>query len=175
MTAEPDAPVEGHDGPYAAPIVTPQATVRPEWIDYNGHMNVAYYIVAMDGSLDWVLEHELGLGEGRVKRAERGPYTLQMHIHYLDEMLEGAAFYCRTRLLDHDAKRMHLFTEMVREADETVAATVEQLVINVDLTTRRSAPYPDWAQARLAGMAAAHAGLARPAQVGAILGIRRRG
>ncbi|MEO0999644.1 MAG: thioesterase family protein [Pseudomonadota bacterium] len=169
-----DEPMEGHDGPYATPLVTPTRTVLPEWVDYNGHMNVGYYILAMDGLLDHVLEHELGLGESRAARMRQGPFALQMHVHYLAELLEGQRFHLRFRLLDHDAKRMHFFAEMVEEAEGFVAATVEQLAMNVDLEARRGAPYPDWGQARLARMKAAHADLPRPPQIAAPIGIRRK-
>ena len=166
---------EGHDAPYAAPIDLPKREVPAEWIDYNGHMNVAYYVMAIDQALDRFLEDELGIGEMHVARVRQGPYALQSHIHYLDELLEEERFIVSVRLVDCDAKRMHLFVELLNAEGRTLAATCEQMLMNVDLDTRRSTPYPDWAQARMAAMLEAHSTLERPVQLGAPIGIRRKG
>lgn len=169
------APATGHDGPYDAPLALPGERVRPDWIDYNGHMNVAYYLLAFDHACDRMLEDHLGVGESFVAAARMGPYALQSSIHYLAELLEGEAFDFTALLLDCDAKRMHLMLEMRRAKDREVAATYEVLLMNVDLRERRSAPYPDWAQARMARMKEAHACIPRPPQCGKPLGIRRKG
>ncbi len=166
---------EGHDAPFDAPVTLAARQVPAEWIDYNGHMNVAYYTMAFDQALDDFLENELGIGEAHAARVRQGPYALQSHIHYLDELLEGESFVIRVRMIDHDAKRMHLFAELFNTDDDRLAATCEQMLMNVDLETRRSTPYPDWAQARMADMLAAHKVLEVPAQLGAPLGIRRKG
>ncbi|MBL4872668.1 MAG: thioesterase family protein [Rhodobacteraceae bacterium] len=165
-------PFEGHDGPYAAPVTLANRKVPAEWIDYNGHMNVAYYVMAIDQALDRFLEDELGIGEAHAARVRQGPYALQSHVQYLGELLEGVLFSVAVRMIDCDAKRMHVFVEL--RAGGAVAATCEQLMMNVDLETRRSTPYPDWAQARMAVMLKAHAALERPAQLGAAIGIRRK-
>lgn len=164
--------IEGHNGPYTAPVLMPVRRVPVEWIDYNGHMNVAYYTMALDQAIDLFLERELGIGEGHAARAHQGPYALQSHIQYLDEMLEGDSFTVAIRLIDYDVKRMHLFAEVFK--GDTLAATCEQMLMNVDLKTRRSAPYADWALQRLSQMLKDHQALDRPKQLGASLGIRRK-
>ncbi|WP_118135757.1 thioesterase family protein [Oceanicella sp. SM1341] len=157
------------------PFTAPEQTVEPGWIDYNGHMNVGYYSIAFDRAIEHFLTDALGVGEAWVAETGQGPYALQSHIHYLDELLEGAAFRVSFRLLDADAKRLHVFAEMTRVSDGALCATLEQLLMNVDLTTRRSVAYPEAAQARIAALCHAHAGLERPAQAGAPIGIRRKG
>lgn len=169
-----DEPVDGHDGPYDAPLVISGAKVLPEWIDFNGHMNVACYSVVFDLALKAFLQGELGIGEKFATRAGQGPYVLQGQIHYLAEMLVGEGYDVHIRLIDHDAKRLHIFFEMFSVNTGAASATCEQVLMNVDLTSRRSAAYPGWAVARIAAMAQAHAGLDRPAQLGAPLGIRRK-
>lgn len=169
-----DQPLTGHDGPYPAPVVVPDRVVQPEWIDYNGHMNVGYYGIAFDNALDVLLSEHLGVGVEHVEAAGQGPYVVQSHMHFLAEMLEGQRFSVRFRLLDHDAKRLHFFAEMVDDASGELCATQEVMVVNVDHGTRRSAPYPDWAQRRFARMKADHAGLPPAPQIGAPLGIRRK-
>ncbi len=157
----------------AGPIRTATQTVPPDWIDYNGHMNVAYYTMAFDRALDEVYDR-LGIGARLVESRRMGPMALQTQIHYLGELLEGTRFACDLRLLDADAKRVHVFLEMRNLDDgEALAATYESLTLCVDLAARRSAPFPDEPRARIERLLAAHRALPRPPQVGARLGIRR--
>ncbi|MEM1344135.1 MAG: thioesterase family protein [Pseudomonadota bacterium] len=160
------------DSAAPAPLITSEQRVLPDWIDYNGHMNVAYYTLAFDHALDEAYD-SVGVGPCLVKSHGMGPMALQTQIHYLDELLEGEAFTCRVMVLDADAKRVHVFAEMLK-GDGAVAATYESLTLNVDLNARRAAPFPEEAAARLQALKAAHAGLTRPRQVGAPLGIRRK-
>jgi acyl-CoA thioester hydrolase len=85
----------------------------------------------------------------------------------------GEEFCVRFRLIDHDAKRLHLFGDMVLVETGTICATQEIMVMNVDHGTGRSAAYPDWAIRRFEQMERDHCGLARPAQLGVPLQIRR--
>ncbi len=161
--------VEQYD---AKPIRTTARAVLPEWIDYNGHMNVAYYVMAIDQSMDEVFDM-LGLGEELVTERRMGPMALANQIHYLDELLEGQEYACDFQLLDADHKRLHLFVTMHHLTKGTVAATYEGLSLNVDLAARRSANYPDDCLARVQALKSAHAGLPRPDLAGARIGIRR--
>lgn len=162
----------GHDGPYPAPVQTRPMTVPADWIDYNGHMNVGFYGVAFDRSLDQLLDL-LGLGEDLVRTRAQGPYVIQTHLNFLRELRQGAQFFCRFRLLDHDHKRMHYFARMYDAADQAPCATQEGLIMNVSHDTGRSAPYPDRAMARLARMLDDHRNLPADPIIGATLGIRR--
>ncbi|MEY8840196.1 thioesterase family protein [Cribrihabitans sp. XS_ASV171] len=169
-----DTPPSGHDGPYDAPVRMSGFKVLPEWIDYNGHMNVGYYGVAFDKGLDVVLDDHLGIGEAYVQATAHGPYVIQSHLQFLRELKEGEAFHFLFRLLDHDPKRGHYFIEMYSGRDDVLCATQEALFMNVSHESGRSAPYPDWAQQRMARMAQAHAALPPAAQVGRPIGIRRK-
>ena len=167
-------PMEGHNGPYEAPVKLPVQHVQPAWIDYNGHMNVAYYTMAFDTAIDMFLERELGIGEAHAARVGQGPYSLQNNVSYYAELLEGARFTVSIRLIDHDAKRMHLWAEIHNEAGD-LAAACETLLMNVDHKTRRSTPYAGWITKRLATMQENHNALPRPEGLGAVIGIRRKG
>ncbi len=157
----------------AAPIRTSTRSVPADWIDYNGHMNVAYYTMAFDNALDEVYA-ALGIGEDLVRSHRMGPMALQSQLHYLAELVEGRRFACDFRLLDADAKRVHSFSEMIDLERGGVAATYETLSLNVDLGARRSTPYPPEAAARIERLLAAHRGLPRPARAGQVIGIRRK-
>lgn len=148
--------------------------VPDEWIDYNGHMNLAYYVLAFDHALDVVLDEELGAGISLAKSKQQGPFALQLHMHYLDELLSGDLFRCGFLLLDADAKRLHVAGVMTRERDDAVVCVKEEVLINVDHETRRSAPYPPDVDARIRAMVAAHRDVPRPAQIGQAIGLKRR-
>lgn len=158
----------------AGGFLAPARAVEPGWIDYNGHMNVAYYSLAFDEALDLFFDAALGIGPAFVAAAGMGPYALQAQYHYLAELRLGDRFRIRCRLLDCDAKRVHVFSEMFDARTGGLAATHEQVTVNVDHRTRRSAPYPEAAQARLRAVRAAHAALPRPDRAGAPIGFRRR-
>lgn len=173
MDNQPAGPVSGHDGPYAAPVEVTGQKVQPEWIDYNGHMNVGYYGVALDKALDVLFEDELGVGVAHLEASGQGPYAIQSHLHFLREMLEGQEFSVCFQLLDWDHKRLHFMAEMIVQPDGVLSATQEIIIMNVDHETGRSASYPDWAQRRFAQMHEDHKGLVRPKQRGAKIGLRR--
>lgn len=166
-------PRDGHDGPYDAPVKLAIQQVQPSWIDYNGHMNVAYYAMAFDQAIDGFLEQELGIGAAHAARVNEGPYSLQNNISYYAELLEGAEFCISVTLIDHDSKRLHLFMEM-HNTQGDLAAICEGMLMNVDHLTRRSTPYAPWIKARLEGLQASHNTLPRPKGMGADIGIRRK-
>lgn len=165
----PDAPITFE----AKTLVSSHRSVEPAWIDYNGHMNVAYYILAIDHAMDEMFD-ALGLGIALVKSHRMGPMALVNQIHYLDELLEGQQFYCEMQLLDSDHKRIHYFVQMHHVEKGTVAATYEGLSLNVDLDARRSVDYPDHVRERIIALTEAHGLLARPKLAGASIGIRRK-
>ncbi|MEO0958638.1 MAG: thioesterase family protein [Pseudomonadota bacterium] len=158
--------------PSAAPIRTAVQTVESGWIDYNGHMNVAYYTLAFDRALDEIYE-ALDIGPSAVESRGQGPMALQTQIHYRAELLEGEGFHCEAVLLDADHKRCHAFLRMVRERDGVTAACYETLSVNVDLAARRSAPYPEAVAKGLQRQRDLHRDLTRDEAVGARIGIRR--
>ncbi|MGE4326298.1 MAG: thioesterase family protein [Pseudodonghicola sp.] len=166
-------PLQGHDGPYPTPVEVTGLTVQPGWIDLNGHMNVGYYGIAFDEAADVLFVDHLGIGGDYIAAAGQGPFVLQAHTLFLNELRQGEGFSLRFRLVDHDHKRMHFFGEMIRDADGVLCATQEVVSMNVDHGTRRSAPYPDWVVARLARMKADHAGLAPSPHQGVPIGLRR--
>lgn len=166
--------MSGHDGPYDAPIRIADLVVSSEWIDFNNHMNAAYYGLTFQAEAEAFLERDVGFGVSFAQAEGHGPFVLQNHLHYVGELVEGEPFYITMRLLDHDAKRMHMFFEMVSDRSGKLCATAEYLNMNVDQALRRPVDFPDWLQARLASMQASHDRLDRPAQAGAPIGIRRK-
>jgi acyl-CoA thioester hydrolase len=150
-----------------------RSKVLPEWIDYNGHMNVAFYVLAFDKALDDFAErYDLALDY--MKRSNCSTFVLETHVTYQQEVLQGDPLHFTLQLLDVDAKRLHYFMRMYHAEQGYLAATSEQLMVHIDMAERRTAPMPAATLARLEGLKAEHARLPRPPEAGSIIGIRRK-
>ena len=154
-----------------APFDRHRATVLPEWIDYNGHMNVGYYHVAFDVAADEFFEY-LGLTAEFRREHRCTTFALESHLNFLREVKEGDALRFEARLLDHDAKRIHFYQEMFHATEGYLAASCESLSAYVSQDTRRTAPMPDVLATRLTRVREAHGLLARPWQVGHVISAR---
>ncbi len=150
-----------------------QETVRPEWIDYNGHLNMAYYMLVFDHATDALLDH-LGMDEAYRERTGCTVYTLEGHITYERELHEGDPLRIATQLLDHDAKRLHYFHTMHHAREGYLAATTELIVMHMDTRAGRASPMPAPVLERVEALMAAHRDLPRPEQAGRVIGIRRQ-
>lgn len=151
--------------PIPVPFAAARERVRPEWIDYNGHMNVGYYHVAFDNAAEPFFEF---LGLTQAFRAQHGSSTfaLESHLNFLREVKAGDELRFEARLVDFDAKRIHFYQEMFHAQEGYCAASYESLSVHVSMQTRRTAPMPPALQERLAAIKAAHAVLPRPWQLG---------
>ena len=147
--------------------------VKADWIDYNGHMNVAYYALAFDNLMDEMLIQHLGIDPDFVKRERMGPFALQSNFTYLAEMHLGDKFYGSVRILDYDHKKMHLFATLHHCKDDLLSATWEGLSINVDHNSRRSTPYPAEILERIENLHDTMKNQPIPDQVGKTINIRR--
>jgi len=150
-----------------------RGTVEPGWIDYNGHMNVAYYHMAFDQSTDRFLE-QIGLGENYLAREAGSMFALEDHMTYQRELERGDPLRITLQLLDFDEKRVHYFLRMYHAKKDYLAATMEHLSIFIDMRVRRSASMPPPVHRALAELYEQHRRMARPEEVGRLMGIRRK-
>ena len=124
-----------------------ETTVRPEWIDYNDHMRDAYYGLVFSYAVDG-FQDAVGLDAAYRARSGCTIYLVEDHKRFLREVKRGAAITVETRLLDHDAKRFHLWS-MMREGD-AVLAVAEMMELHVARhPSPRVAPMPEEIQGRL--------------------------
>lgn len=132
-------------------------TVRAEWVDYNGHLRDAFYMLIYSYATDALLD-AIGLDAAQRNARERSMYTLEAHLNYLREIKEGARVRVDVRVLEHDAKRVRVYLEMYAdEGDEPVSAS-EQLLLHVDRSGPRAAAFDADVLARVAALRAADAG-----------------
>ncbi|MFK7868955.1 MAG: thioesterase family protein [Roseobacter sp.] len=151
----------------SAPMV-----VRPEWIDFNGHLNMAYYNVLFDHCADEVHE-QLGFGPDYQKTGFT-TYTAEFHLCYLRELYVNAPVTVTLHLVDYDEKRLHTYQE-IHHADGWVAATGEAMTLHIDQSGPKVAPMPENILSRVAAMFAAHQEIPKPDRLGRSIGIRRQG
>jgi acyl-CoA thioester hydrolase len=157
---------------FFAPFVSSMMRVEPAWIDYNGHLNMAYYNVLFDRAVDEAFAL-VGIGPDYVKQRNCSYFTAEVHVRYLRELRADDPVRVTVQLLDCDAKRLHFFEQLFHATEGWVSATSEDVALHVDMQTKKTAPFPDDVAARLAKMQASHARLPRPEAAGRRIEMRR--
>ncbi|MEQ8392451.1 MAG: thioesterase family protein [Thalassospira sp.] len=155
------------------PLEAYRGKIKPEWIDFNGHMNVGYYVVAFDlGSMAFL--DGVGMGFTYPERRGGSTFGLEMHVTYDREIHKDDPFVIFTRVLDCDQKRIHMYHEMRHGTEGWLASTNEIITMHIDMEKRRSAPFPSDIMTTLNRIKEAHADLPVPSGVGRKIGIRRK-
>lgn len=139
--------------------------VETQWIDYNGHLNMAYYNVLFDRAVDEAYEL-IGIGYDYLKTQNHSTFTAEAHVRYLREIHAGDPVRVTFQLLAYDAKRIHYFEQLFHAEQGWLSASSENMTLHVDMAAKKVAPFPDSVMQRLAAMQAAHARLPRPDGVG---------
>lgn len=147
--------------------------VPSKWIDYNGHMNVAYYVLAFDHATDAFMDF-LGMGQNYRERDNCSAFVVEAHVNYQRELVADDPMRITTQLLGFDSKRIHYFHRLYHAQKGFLSATSEIMVIHVDLAERHSASMPLAIQDRLGALMAAHIQLPRPPQSGRVIGVRAK-
>ena len=153
-------------------IICPRQTVIEDWIDYNGHLNMAFYSVMFDRAVDYVFD-TLGIGESYVARGG-SVFAMEVHLNYLQELSLGDEVIIHFQLLDYDQKRLHFFEEMYHADGEYLSATCEQISLNIDMEERKSAPFNADVLKKIDALMTLHRDLPRAPQVGHAIGIKRK-
>jgi acyl-CoA thioester hydrolase len=139
--------------------------IEPAWIDYNGHLNMAYYNVMFDRAIDelWL---QLGIGPGYMKERHGSTFTAECHVRYLREIHLGDPVQVSILLVGADEKRLHTFEELRHATEGWLSATSENMTIHIDMTARKTAPFPSDIRARVQALVNVHSAIARPEGIG---------
>ncbi|MDX1370313.1 thioesterase family protein [Pseudomonas sp.] len=151
-------------------LIPYRTAIQPEWVDYNGHLRDAFYLLIFSYATDALMD-QLGLDEAGRARTGHTLYTLECHLNYLAEVKLGAEVEVRTQLLAHDRKRLHIHHGLHYPNDDQLLAASEQMLMNIDSRTARSAPFDEQVLARVLALGEAHCDLPRPVHVGRIIGL----
>jgi len=107
-----------------------------EWTDYNGHMNLSYYILVFDIGAEVILS-KFKMGEHSAKTTKKSTMVVETHTTYNQEVKEGDEVDVFISYFDHDNKRLHYKLEMFDKVKNTLSATTEILALYIDLNIRK--------------------------------------
>jgi acyl-CoA thioester hydrolase len=118
-------------------------SVKPEWIDFNGHFNMGYYLVAFDEYATDQYYDYLGLGQAHKQAAAKTTFTLAANIDYIAEAMQGDELRVTSQLVDFDRKRLHYIHCMYHALHGHLIATNECLGMYIDLATRKGSVFDE--------------------------------
>ncbi len=153
------------------PLRLVETHVRPEWVDYNGHMTDSRYLQVFGDATDALFRY-IGVDD-EYRKAGRALYAVETHVTHNAEAKAAEPVYVTTQVLGVDDKRVHLFHCLNRHRDDALIATAEQLYLHVSTTAGKAAPMESLVRGRLEKIRAAQASLAMPAQAGRRVGMSR--
>ena len=116
--------------------------VKKEWVDYNNHMNMAYYVLVFDQALEVALE-KFKMGENAAKDLNRSTMVVETNTKYLSEVKQGEKIDVQMTYFDHDKKRLHIKMEMIEKGKKKISATIEWISLYIDLGKRKVTEFED--------------------------------
>jgi acyl-CoA thioester hydrolase len=161
MTIDATAGLPLQQVPFRASVMQ----IEPQWIDYNGHLNMAYYNVLFDRAIDelWL---QIGIGPDYMKARGGSTFTAECHVRYLREIHLGDPAQVSITLVAADEKRLHTFEELRHATEGWLSATSENMTIHMDMAARKTAPFPPDIRARITALAQAHCAYPHPDGIG---------
>jgi carnitine 3-dehydrogenase len=147
-----------------APLALYEASVRPEWVDYNGHMSESFYLYAFGEASDALFRY---IGIDEAYRADGNSfYTVESHINYYREASAGEPLRFATQILGLDEKRLHFFHAMYHGESGELLSVTEQMLLHVDMKAGRACPIRPAVFEALSAVWQAHKDMPRPEQAG---------
>ena len=144
--------------------ITHRAVISPDYLDEMGHMNVMWYTFLFGRGIGKLFQM-IGLDRTYFAANHAGSFALKQFTSYLAEVRVDEAVTIRSRLLGRSAKRLHLMQFMIKDVGEILAATSEILSSHMDMTTRRTSPFPEHIARSIDELLAQHTALGWEAPV----------
>ena len=114
--------------------------IKKEWIDYNDHMNMAYYVLVFDDVWEIILK-KFKMGESSAKSSNMSTMVVETHTTYNNEVKLGDEVEINLTFFDHDKKRLHFKMEMIEKSSKKLSATLEMLSLYINLNKRKVAEF----------------------------------
>ncbi|ATP42835.1 4-hydroxybenzoyl-CoA thioesterase [Pseudomonas putida] len=146
-------------------LITYRTPVQEDWVDYNGHLRDAYYLLIFSYATDALMER-IGLDADSRGQSGHSLFTLEAHINYLHEVKLGSEVWVQTQIIGFDRKRLQLYHSLHRAGFDQALAASEQLLLHVDLAGPRSAPFAQNSTALLQALVEEQCDLPPPAYAG---------
>ena len=153
------------------PTLTTYSTkIIPDWVDYNGHLRDAFYLLIFSYATDALMDR-LGLDSDSREASGHSLFTLELHLNYLHEVKLDADVEVHTQIICHDSKRLHLYHSLHLVGDDKALAGNEQMLLHVDLAGPRSAPFSEDTLGRLQAIVADQTDLPTPEYIGRVIAL----
>ena len=124
------------------PVHIDTRKIIKEWIDYNGHMNMTYYVLIFDQAWENIL-NKFQMGGENAEESKRTTMVVETRTTYDSEVKEGDEVEVYVSYFDHDKKRLHLKCEMYEKKTKKLSATMENLSLYIDLDKRKVTEFED--------------------------------
>lgn len=154
-----------------AGVIVHRDRVHADWIDYNDHMNVAYYVLAFDHAVDRLWQR-FGIDSEYIETRNDSTFAVECHVTWQRELCKDEAFFVASQILAFDAKRIHHFMCMYDEGRGRLAATAEWMNLHVDLDSRRVSEWPEAVTAAMTDFAAGQGAAPLPGEAGSRMRVR---
>ena len=124
------------------PVYLKSQKVIKEWVDYNNHLNMAYYVLIFDQACEVILER-FKMGADSAKNEKRSTMVVETNTRYISEIKQGDEVDVMLTFFDHDKKRLHLKLEIIEKKTKKISASIEWLSLYVNLETRKVTAFED--------------------------------
>jgi acyl-CoA thioester hydrolase len=152
-------------------LTTYKTPVLKDWVDYNGHLRDAFYLLIFSYATDAFMDL-IGLDSSNRDASGHSLFTLEAHINYLQEVKLDEQVEVRTQIVAHDKKRVHLYHSLHKAGSDEALSASEQMLLHVDLAGgAKSAPFSDQSLQKLAGLTEMQTDQPKPAYVGRVIGL----
>jgi acyl-CoA thioester hydrolase len=118
------------------PVYLKSQKIIKEWVDYNNHLNMAYYVLIFDQACEVILER-FKMGADSAKNEMRSTMVVETNTRYISEIKQGDEVDVMLTFFDHDKKRLHLKLEIIEKKTKKISASIEWLSLYVNLETRK--------------------------------------
>jgi len=139
-----------------------ETVALPQWTDRNNHVNIRWFVVVFDDAGD-AFYPTVKLSDADHRSRESGTMDLEHHVHFVRELRPGDRLTVYLRIVGVSAKRFHYLMFLVNESTGELASIFECVNTFVDLSRRKSAPWPQEVRTALETLHAGHSGVSWPA------------
>lgn len=152
-------------------LITYETPVQADWVDYNGHLRDAFYLLIFSYATDAFMDR-IGLDSDNRSASGHSLFTLECHLNYLHEVKLGTPVWVQSQVVGFDRKRLHLYHSLHRAGFDEPLAASEQMLLHVDLAGPRSAPFAAGTVEHLQAIVDEQHDLPAPTYIGQVIGLQ---
>jgi len=151
-------------------LITYRTPVQEDWVDYNGHLRDAFYLLIFSYATDALMER-IGLDADSRGQSGQSLFTLEAHINYLHEVKLGTEVWVQTQVIGFDRKRLQVYHSLHRQGFDEALAVSEQMLLHVDLAGPKAAPFSERSAGLLQALVDSQRDLQAPEYLGRVIAL----